>query len=376
MKSMLYVVVLLALGVPSCTAFLSSTFPRLKFASWYPIYGHHFKASSLRCNATLQKYYNGDEFGVAHHADCILENTTETIKANMASAGVILGLMPGVLANIGPTLAESSILMLERPFLSTLLAIGAPSIYPSRPFDNWDPLEVMKQPPKRFPNISARRPSYLAVSLLQYIIAMSASVNVVAVSLELGMKTVLLWKKSNSYFPLTWVVLSIVLHIGATLRLHLFIAAVSSSHRHRPPVTNHNGLNRSRVVQPKRKSGHFFYRLFRKVIDAEFRPCGTRTKLRLPSMSETDTVEEFFFSYLLALCLPLLSLIHVVVGVTIFSSLIFIGVNDTVVIVMRYGISALAVQLIRCFEATGLHDAYKQAREFEKSKQGFVVRFG
>ena len=42
----------------------------------------------------------------------------------MASAGVVLGLMPIILANLGPTLAESSILTLERPFLSLLLAIG------------------------------------------------------------------------------------------------------------------------------------------------------------------------------------------------------------------------------------------------------------
>ena len=329
-----------------------------------------------QCNVTLQAYLNDERTpnGVAHHVDCILANTTETIKANMASAGVILGLMPGILANIGPTPAESSMLTLERPLLSILLAIGAPPMYPGRPFEYWHPLEAMKQPPKRFSNISARYPSYLVVSLLQYIIALSASVNVIAVSLELGMKTVLLWNKTNSYLPLAWVLLSIALHTGTALRLHFFIATVLSSHRHRSPVANHKGLNPSHAGLSDPKPGHFFYRLFSKVIDAETRPCRARTKLRLPAMSEMEDMEESFFSYLLGISLPLLTLIHVVVGVTIFSSLVFVGVGDTVGIVMRYGVSALAVQLIRCFETTGLHVVYTQMNEFGKSEQSSTRR--
>ncbi|KAF7512713.1 hypothetical protein GJ744_000280 [Endocarpon pusillum] len=57
--------------------------------------------------------------------------TTETIKANMASAGVVLGLMPSMLSSLDPTLAVSTTLALECPFLSFLLAIAAPAFYPS-----------------------------------------------------------------------------------------------------------------------------------------------------------------------------------------------------------------------------------------------------
>jgi hypothetical protein len=123
----------------------------------------------------------------------------------MASAGVVLGLMPIILANLGPTLAETSILTLERPFLSLLLAIGGPSIYPARPFDYYDPLEAIKKPSTNFLDISPRELSYPAASALQYVIALSAAANVITVSLELGMKTIVVWKKSKSYLPLTWV---------------------------------------------------------------------------------------------------------------------------------------------------------------------------
>jgi hypothetical protein len=333
--------------------------------SWFPEYSDYFNVSSVEnCNATLQAYLQGaidSNDGIARHADCILANTTETIKANMASAGVVLGLMPIILANLGPTLAESSILTLERPFLSLLLAIGGPSIYPARPFDYYDPLEAIKQPSTKFLNISPRQLSYPAASVLQYVIASSAAANVITVSLELGMKTIVVWKKVNSYLPLTWVLLPIVLHIGAALRLRLFIATVSSTRQHRPPDGNKRDdrLNRSYCVQPNLFRS--LYHLLSNTINAEIRPCRVRTKLQLPLISESQEVEEPVSSYMLALCLPLLSLVHVSIGVMIFSSLLFIGVGDTETIVLRYGISALAVQMIRHFEATGFHVAYTEA---------------
>jgi hypothetical protein len=138
-RSLRCVFVAIALCVPFCTASLSSTFPNFKFMSSFSEYSDYFDVSSVEnCNATLQAYLQGAidrNDGIARHADCILANTTEMIKANMASAGVVLGLMPIILANLGSTLAETSILTLERPFLSLLLAIGGPSIYPARPFD-------------------------------------------------------------------------------------------------------------------------------------------------------------------------------------------------------------------------------------------------
>ena len=378
MKYTLFAVVLFAFSVPPCTASLSSTFPLLKFASWYPAYEGHLKESSIQyCNATLQVYFHErDSLAVAHHLDCILANTTETIKANMASAGIILGLMPGFLANMGPTLSDASTITLERPLLSILLAIGAPALYPARPFGDWDPLEGIKGPSRRFSQITMRSFPPLAVSLLQYIIALTACFNTIAVSLALGMKTVLLWKKANSWLPLGWVLLSIVLHVGAAIRLRLFIKTMLSSQRHQSPVTNHNSAKQSHTVRPRSRwySVSRYFRALGKVIDAEIRPCRARTNLRLPSTTDTKDVNEPFFSYLLAISLPLLSLMHVFVGITIFSSLVLIGVDDTIGIVIRYSISALAVQLIRGFESTGLHSAYRQRRESEQSKQNSVGR--
>lgn len=40
------------------------------------------------------------------------------------------------------------------------------------------------------------------ISLLQYLLALAAAVNVVLASLQLGLKTVVTWKKDQSYLPL------------------------------------------------------------------------------------------------------------------------------------------------------------------------------
>ena len=50
----------------------------------------------------------------------------------------------------------------------------------------------------------------------------------------------------------------------------------------------------------------------------------------------------------------------------IFSSLLFIGVGDTEIIVIRYCVSALAVLVIRHIEATGLLVAFSKATAFLK----------
>ena len=212
----------------------SSTLPGRKFQYWFSDYESHFEMSSTTvCNYTLQQYLHPDlhatrsnDLRIAHHVDCILANTTETIKFNMASAAVMLGLMPSLMASFGPTLAESSVLLLERPFLGFVLAIGSPAMYPSRPLESYNPLDTLRQPPMRLPIASHGRKMSIIISLIQLVVAVIAAGNVLATSLELGAKTVVTWKKANSYLPLTWVVLALFIYMLAVIRLRLLVVRV------------------------------------------------------------------------------------------------------------------------------------------------------
>lgn len=229
----------LIVALLSCNSSALQVFSRRKFEIWFGTYAHHFKESSINiCNSTLQQYKNptsdspDPSLGIAWHADCILANTTETIKANMASAGVVLGLMPGLLSSLGPTPAEASTLMLERPFLSFLLAIGGSAFYPFRTSDHQDPLEALKDPFETLPLTPSSWWAHALISLLQYLLALAAAINVVTVSLQLGLKTVVTWDKDASILPLIWVILPLAIHLCAAFRLHLFSKKVGNRPYH------------------------------------------------------------------------------------------------------------------------------------------------
>lgn len=273
----------------SCnSAAASGALPRHKFDAWFGTYAHHFeKSSTVVCSSTLRRYRNSGpdasvaNFKVAHHADCILANTTETIKANMGSAGVILGLMPSLLSAMGPSLTESSMLVLERPFLSVLLAIGGPALYPLRPYDQHDALQGWKEPFRTPPRIPSSYWARVLVSLLQYLLALAAAVNVVEASLQLGFKTVVTWNKNQSYLPLAWVIFPLGIHLIAMLRLYLFSEKVcpprSSSLRRSEllmSTSREQVLNRAAARPTEYLSNSSWPKpnSVRRVIDADFHP--------------------------------------------------------------------------------------------------------
>ena len=223
------IIILSLLKTTTSTSMFS---PDEKFKAWFLEYAPHFRNVSITtCNSTLEKYRHpgiGEEpprLTSSRHAACILDNTDEIIKANMASAGVVLGLMPSLISLLGPTLAESSILMIERPLLSSLLVIGGPALYSFRPFDQGSS-ESLHKSLRSLPYVTSGFWARFLISLFQYIVAVAAAINVIFASVELGLKTILTWKKDASYFPLIWVFLSLCLHLCAAVKYRWFIRKV------------------------------------------------------------------------------------------------------------------------------------------------------
>ncbi|MCJ1232179.1 hypothetical protein MMC14_000128 [Varicellaria rhodocarpa] len=282
----------------------------------------------------------------------------------MASAAVMLGLMPSLMASFGPTLAESSVLLLERPFLGFVLAIGSPAMYPSRPLESYNPLDTLRQPPMRLPIASHGRKMSIIISLIQLVVAVIAAGNVLATSLELGAKTVVTWKKANSYLPLTWVVLALFIYMLAVIRLRLLVGPTRNLlpiSAPRPPdpfrltdPTNSDSLysystSHSKESETKRNlRGSIF-----KFLKPETKVCTTEMKYDfLAPKAETYVI------YILSTLLPIVNLVHIMFGTLVFSSLLFIGVTDVLPIILRYGGSAAAAQMIRTMEITGLRRTY------------------
>jgi len=143
----------LALGLSiSCSPALAINDDHL-FEEFYPRDEEELTAiMANNCSSTFHQYLNTPYtsiFGPVHACSqvisCLLSNSSEATKANMASANVLLGLIPTILALLGSTTPELSLLSSRRPFLAFLLSIGSPVVNPVRAFMYHDPVVALQK---------------------------------------------------------------------------------------------------------------------------------------------------------------------------------------------------------------------------------------
>ncbi|KAK4668804.1 uncharacterized protein QC764_710690 [Podospora pseudoanserina] len=151
---------------------------------------------------------------------CVLNSTSEHVKNGMTAAQVLLGVMPNVLAVMGPSTEEMSMLanVARRPLLALMRAAGSPSVYFSRAFEYHDPAQILHDHPSRLPQW---RPSMwyykLSISMAEYIIALATIANIATLNWELGVKaTCTLWT-NRTFGPTIWALLGLVVHIFGTI---------------------------------------------------------------------------------------------------------------------------------------------------------------
>jgi hypothetical protein len=106
--------------------------------------------------------------------------------ANMNTATVVMGLTPTILAAIGPTATEIALLSFHRPLLTILLSVGSPELFLNRlaMFDN--PLKIIDNNAGALvvPPLSTHWA--VLTSVVQYILAGGAVVNVLYTSHDSG----------------------------------------------------------------------------------------------------------------------------------------------------------------------------------------------
>jgi hypothetical protein len=155
----------------------------------------------------------------------------------MASAAVFLGLKPTILAVAGSTLAETTLLSARRPLLAFLLAMGSPSVPPLRAFHHED---VPKMLERRKGGLGLRKSSVndsttmkAIIITTEFALALAAIVNVVLVSYELGMKTILTFGDDVWFLPLLWTVFTGVPHRWGCMVFRQDVKMTSPPSRHR-----------------------------------------------------------------------------------------------------------------------------------------------
>lgn len=309
---------------------LTMGFHSSKFQEWFPDFEADLSPSwtTGNCRTAYSNYlYHRTQFHDTCGAllECVLDNTNEKRKTTMASASVALALTPPLLAGLGQSLAEISLLSSQRPILSGLLALGAPVMYPTRVFEYTHPPDALRYLPgnRGLPRLP---PSLsVAVSILEYILAASTVANNIELAIRIGVRSVLAWGCNSWATPLLWVLFPVVLHVIATL-----------GYRYTIPKIPRSGVSR----------GHLWRILAMEVIPS----CNCNS---FPLPKTAPTAKSIFLQILASA----LAFGHFVFGILVLSSLIFIGFHDTLWILFRFVGSALVCRGILMFELAGIREA-------------------
>lgn len=273
-----------------------------------------------------------------------MQTTTPDITQSIAGASILLGLTPTILSVLGPSVAEMALLSMHRPLLSLLLSLGAPAVYPGR-FLVWeDPLRANEPQTGAWVVRPFSLPWAIVVSITQYVLALGAIAIIVHNAWTMGIRAVLVWDCDSSYWPLLWVILSIVIHTTAVLALRVAIRRKRDSH--------------PRIASPERKPRKGAFNILLYFLKSEFTPsANSATQVRDHYDVKLGPL-AVIFQYLGALA----ALVHLIFGTAMFSSLLYIGNADAIPLILRFMSAAVVCRVVLQFEIGGMIKLSEEGR--------------
>lgn len=268
-------------------------------------------------------------------ASCLLHNLDDFDKADMQSAGVLLGLMPLALSFLSPTIGELTLVSYRRPVLTCLMVIGAPAMSVTRLFKFTSIGDTLNEAKDTWPFSVRKRSPFKAtiIVVIQYIWVALAVNNSLWNSVQLGKSTILSWKCLYPYMQLSWHFIPLAPFACATIALW-----------------RSKGFENG---ESKTKSSNFLSRW----LHSEFKLSANHTKLvyRKNDAKPFDA-EPFDVIGLNGLAVTCIY-VHWVFGTLLFSSVLFIGTLDALGVIARYLASALFCRVILLVELSGIKGA-------------------
>jgi hypothetical protein len=334
-----------------------------QFKSWYPQYGFVFERAlhencadqyaayltAIKNDSTIDWYGGGDKPSALTQPviQCILNQTTDYIKSAMSSAQVLLGLTPTILAVLGSSTEELSLLSViaRRPFLALLLSLASPSVFVSRAFEYNDPVSMLQDRPGRLKQPNPRGWMRMVIVVLEYACAITAMGNVAVLNWQLGVGTVCGIWPDNVIAPMLWGVLVVLVHIVGAFIMRL--------QARRTTVEYPGAISKDGPVGVKdwlKSSPDRIWTL----TQTEFKPSASQEDIYITAFPE----RRWFvvLSWMLSTCV----IVHVIFGTLVLSSLYFIGPRDALSVVGRYMSSVLVCRIICMYEISGLREQCKQ----------------
>ncbi|KAI5927529.1 hypothetical protein F4810DRAFT_648198 [Camillea tinctor] len=268
----------------------------------------------------------------------------------MGASSVLLGLLPVVLSQLGPTTAEQGLLALRRPFLALLVAAASPAVNPLRntEYDNTLHSDLPRAlPPPRFSSRRGRRPSTLAVALValaQYTVGFTAVANTVILAYQLSIWSVTSFAVRFPGLPAIWIFLALPIHLGSHLAMRL---RVRYERLHDDDRGCRGGVGYLGMLARE-----------------ELAPCRFQEGVRLTWLPRRKVVGALtWFVYTGVV-------IYILVGTLTLSGLLFISAADTVDIAARFVGGAIVCKWIFTFELDGIQDTTMFVVEEEDGDDG------
>ena len=328
-----------------------------QFQSWYPEYKHIFQRI-LRENCSDEYAYylagqpNSTRFeqdkrdgGVETSqlafppASCILNNLSEWVKFNMASAAVLLGLTPSILAALGPSVEEvtSLFILARRPLLGMCLAAGAPSLFSFRTVDYHKTLENLRDQNSHGPPINVPYHLRYLPMIVELVLSAGAIANNAHNSYQLGIQTICVFAPEIWCLPMLWVFLGVVAHMYSSL---VFLCCFDLK-----------GLRQTCRA--------FTLKLLCKEVKVWVRTQFTpSSEVELVAVKPNGgNIKSILISWIVSIHITC----HVIGGTLTFSSLIFITVRDAITVISRYLASLLVCRAILMYELAVLRDKYRSS---------------
>jgi hypothetical protein len=147
--------------------------------------------------------------------DCFNDHVCETVKIQVATTNIILGLTPTVLSMLDSSTFELCILSTQRPLLVLCVSLGSSTVWPMRPFQHVDLQEEMKVRAQRRKIPRMNWVDGTVVTALQDATVLGSIAIVANISYELSSKSISYTFSCNQRFGLLlWIFLAAAIHLG------------------------------------------------------------------------------------------------------------------------------------------------------------------
>ncbi|KAG5789268.1 hypothetical protein H9Q69_011665 [Fusarium xylarioides] len=361
-----------------------------QFKHWYPQYGWIFDTIvKVNCTGEYDTYLTGfknhseiDYLGgggiytaiTQPLVECILRHTSEYLKVAMTGAQVLLGVMPTIIALLGPSHDEIAMLcnVGRRPLLAAGLALASPSAYFSRAFEYSDPMDILSVDTKRYAQWRPKAVySQLLVSAAEYLITTAACYNVLDNTLQANIQAIFAFSPDADFLPGLWLAIGIALHIAACFICRLRLRGWKTPETF-AAETDKKDLTRQGSEEEKKQSWFIKFlkswaqnlsslmhwikgvgpRLMNIITTTELFPCSSEQYVvKIHTFRETKTF------LVLSWWQSTITILHILFGTLVFSGMLFVGTKDALMIVGRYIAGVAICRVILMYELAGLRQS-------------------